>query len=139
MDLTDSLLKRVLTDQETGLCNRSAFRIEMERTFERAQRYGFPISIVTFRWEDDEPEALRKLARCFASAVRSSDCLARTGERELRLLLTHDDADRTDQVVDRLSRLCEEFDTLSPNGVRIETLLQTGPERDEFRRLLDDF
>lgn len=138
MDLTDSLLKRVLTDTETGLCNRSAFRLEIERTFERAQRYGFPVSIVTFRCERGDPEVLIKLARRFATAIRSSDCLARTGSHELRLLLTHDDATRTERVVNRLGQLCQDFDEICPDGVRIETLLQTEPQREEFRRLLDE-
>ncbi len=138
MDLTDSLLKRVLTDNETGLCNRNGFRLEMERTFERAQRYGFPVSIVTFRCDSDDSQVLIELARRFVGSIRSSDCLARTGNRELRLLLTHEDAERTDLVVNRLGQLCRDFDEMCPNGVRIESTVQDEPEREELRRLLDD-
>ena len=138
MDLTDSLLKRVLTDNETGLCNRNGFRLEVERTFERAQRYGFPVSIVTFRCDGGGSEALVRLARRFAGSVRTSDCLARTGSCELRLLLTHEDAERTDLVVNRLGQLCRDFDDLCPDGLRIESTVQDEPEREEFRRLLDD-
>ncbi|HEV2131652.1 MAG TPA: hypothetical protein VGR27_11145, partial [Longimicrobiaceae bacterium] len=82
-------------------------------------------------------EVLVQLARRFAGAVRSSDCLARTGNCEIRLLLTHEDAERTDLVVNRLGQLCRDFDEICPEGVRIESTVQDEPEREEFRRLLD--
>ncbi len=126
MDLTDSLLRRVLTDPETGLCNRNAFRLDMERTLERARRYGFPVSVVTFRWEGDEPDAVSKLARCLAPAVRGSDCLARTGERELQLLLTHEDAGRAERVAERLQQLTDCLDSIQPSGVQVETVVERG-------------
>jgi GGDEF domain-containing protein len=138
MDLTDSLLRRVLTDTETGLCNRNGFRLEMERTFERSRRYGFPISILTFRCDGADSEVLVQLARRVASSLRSSDFLARTGNRELRLLLTHEDAVCSDRVAGRLGELCHEFERACPDGVYIETTLRGDPKREDLSRLLDD-
>jgi GGDEF domain-containing protein len=128
MELHDNLLRRALTDGETGLGNRTSLRLEAERAAVRAERYGFPLGLVTIRCEGCDSEGLLELARRLASQVRRSDLLARIGERELALLLTHDDAEHAPQVEDRLRRTC---DDLPPTEIWSEL------EARDFSRLLD--
>lgn len=137
MDFRDNLLKRALTDGETGLSNGISMRLEAERTVERAERYGFPISLVTIRCEGGDPEHLAELARSLASGVRKSDRLARTGNRELRLLLTHQDADHTARVIERLDSLQRDFCAAREQSISLRTLIGSQMETREFSRLLD--
>ena len=136
MELGDHLLRRALTDGETGLCNRISLRLEMERAVARAERYGFPLGLVTIRCDGCEADALPELARRLAAQVRRSDVLARTGERELALLLTHGDAEHAPRVIDRLQRACDDF-RASPRGAALSTEIRSDTEGRDFQRLLD--
>ncbi|MBV9774907.1 MAG: diguanylate cyclase [Gemmatimonadetes bacterium] len=132
MSLGDELLKRALTDGETGLYNRISLRLELERAVDKAERYGFPLGIVTIRCDGCSTDSLTEFARHLAGGVRRSDCLARTGDRELSLLITHEDAENATEVVERLDRLCRGY-----QGAPIHTEIQTDLETQDFRRLLD--
>lgn len=101
--------RRTLVDAETGLRNAVALRAEMERMAVRAERHGFPLGMVTMRFPEGCEESFVELARHLGAWVRGADVLARTGERELRLLLSHEDAVHAPRVVERLRNLCTEF------------------------------
>lgn len=132
MSLGDELLKRALTDGETGLYNRISLRLELERAVDRAERYGFPLGILTIRCDGCTPDSMAEFARHMATGVRRSDCLARTGDRELSLLLTHEDAENVDEVVERLDRLCRDY-----RGTPVYPRIVTELETEDVRRLLD--
>ncbi|HEX2094512.1 MAG TPA: GGDEF domain-containing protein [Longimicrobiaceae bacterium] len=134
--LGDQLLKRALTDGETGLANRISLRLELERAIARAERYGFPLGLVRVCCGAADAEAARELFRHLAGGVRRADCLARTGDREVTLLLSHDDADEAPRVVDRLTRMCDEFRAV-PRWASVETRVQSEVETADVRRLLD--
>lgn len=136
MEIGDHLLRRALTDAETGLGNRISLRLEVERAAARAERYGFPMGLVTLRCDGCDTEALAELSRLLAAHVRRSDVLARTGERELVLLLTHGDAEHAPRVVERLRRRCEDF-RASPRGAGLAPEIHTELESRDFARLLD--
>ena len=135
MTLGDQLLKRALTDGETGLGNGMSLRLELERAIPRAERYGFPLGLVRVRCDAPRPEAATALFRHLATGLRRSDFLARTGEREVTLLLTHDDAEAP-QVIDRLARLCEEFRAL-PQGASVNTEIRSEMETENLGSLLE--
>ncbi|HEX7241228.1 MAG TPA: hypothetical protein VF263_13220 [Longimicrobiaceae bacterium] len=135
MTLGDQLLKRALTDGETGLGNAMSLRLELERAIPRAERYGFPLGLVRVRCESPAPEAATALFRHLATGLRRSDFLARTGEREVTLLLTHDDAEAP-QVIDRLSQLCEEFRAM-PQGASVDTEIRSEMETENLGSLLE--
>lgn len=136
MELGSHLLRRALTDGETGLGNRMALSLEAERAAARAERYGFPLGLVTIRCDGCERELLVELARRLAGAVRRSDLLARTGDRELALLLTHGDAEHAPRVVDRFRRMAEELRAASP-GADFAAEVQALLEERDFEHLLD--
>lgn len=136
MSFHDQLLRRALTDGETGLHNEISLRLELERATVRAERYGFPLRLVRIRCDGDDAEAMLELFRRLGSGVRRSDCLARTGTRELMLLLTHEDAAEAVQVAERLGRLCEDFRTGAP-GVCVTTEIRGADAAAELRSRLD--
>jgi GGDEF domain-containing protein len=98
-----------MVDAETGLRNAAALRGEMDRMAVRAERHGFPLGMVTLRFPEGCDELFVELARHLGAWVRGADVLARTGPRELRLLLSHEDAVHAPRVVERLRALCTEF------------------------------
>ena len=136
MTLGDQLLKRALTDGETGLGNGMSLRLELERAIPRAERYGFPLGLVRVRCAAPRAEAATALFRHLAAGLRRSDFLARTGEREVTLLLTHDDAEEAPQVIDRLTRLCDEFRAL-PQGAAVGTEIRSELETENLGSLLE--
>lgn len=101
--------RRPMLDPETGLRNAAALRAEMDRMAVKAERHGFPLGMVTLRFPEGCEESFVELARHLGTWVRGADVLARTGELELRLLLSHEDAVHAPRVVERLRTLCNEF------------------------------
>jgi GGDEF domain-containing protein len=134
MELGDNLLRRALTDGETGLGNRISLRLEAERAVARAERYGFTLGLVTIRCEECDADTLLHLARRLAAAVRRSDVLARTGERELSLLLTHEDAEHAPRVEERLREACEQL--RASRGAFPGAEIQTELEAHDYARIL---
>ena len=132
----DQLLRRALTDAETGLFNWISLRMETERAVARAERYRFPLGLVVVRCQGCGPEETAVVAGRLAGALRRSDLLARTGEREFTLLLTHDDAENATDVMDRLQRLGEEIRTHGgPPGLELEVHAEVATE--DYGRLLE--
>ncbi|MGH7457633.1 MAG: GGDEF domain-containing protein [Longimicrobiaceae bacterium] len=105
MAMDDNLLRRALTDAETGLGNASYLRLELESTVERAERYRFPVSIITIRCTGED---VAGLARTVAARVRRSDCLARSAPEEISLVITHASRQEAEEVVERLRGVCKE-------------------------------
>ncbi|MDP9399600.1 MAG: GGDEF domain-containing protein [Actinomycetota bacterium] len=101
-------LQEVRQDALTGLLNERAFRERLAEELRRAQREGYPLSVValdvghlgrlTDRWGPATgDEALRQIAEVVRGNLRASDICSRVAEDELRVALvraTREDAER---------------------------------------------
>jgi len=109
---------RELTEEDglTGLSNRRAFDNRLDIEWQRAQRYGLPLSLVVldvdhFKQYNDSfghqagDAILRLMANALAQTARLSDTVARYGGEEFALILPHTDADEAMVVGERLRAL----------------------------------
>ncbi|MFK5956822.1 MAG: diguanylate cyclase [Planctomycetota bacterium] len=103
---SDEVWRRIeeiaLRDSLTGVLNRRAFERFGNQEFDRARRYGFPLSLVLFDLDHFKSvndklghPAGDRLLQVFASylqtATRQSDMVARIGGDEFALLMSHTD------------------------------------------------
>jgi diguanylate cyclase (GGDEF)-like protein len=103
---SDEVWRRIeeiaLRDSLTGVLNRRAFERFGRQEFERARRYGFPMSLALFDLDHFKQvndqlghPAGDRLLQVFASylqtATRQSDMIARLGGDEFALLMSHTD------------------------------------------------
>src|ERR671918_766344 len=106
-------LADALTDQLTGLGNHRAFREELDRQVEAAQRYEVPLALVLsdldeFKAINDRDghasgdRVLHALGQPLVSGIRRPDRPYRVGGDEFALLLPHTDADGAKILVRRL-------------------------------------
>lgn len=113
------LRELAVTDPLTGAANRRHFLQSLDRELERAQRFGFPVSVVLldidhFKRVNDSlghqagDEVLKELVRRLTEALRESDLLARHGGEEFVLLLSHMDADGALRAAERFRKLLAE-------------------------------
>jgi GGDEF domain-containing protein len=132
----DRHVKHTLADPETGLHNRVSLRLELERMSARAQRYGFPLGLITIAFPPDAEPVMGDLGRFLAHGVRTSDCLARTDRCELRLLLSHEDVEHAPRVMDRLRAMIEEFNARSGTAAYPDVSLDTELDVEAFAGVL---
>jgi GGDEF domain-containing protein len=104
--MLENLVQRTLSDGETGLWNRSFLHIEMERAVARAERYHFPVALIRITSREGDGPSLAEMAGCIAGQVRESDTLARTGDREMVLLVTHLAPETLGRIEARLREIC---------------------------------
>ena len=87
-----------ITDPLTGLFNRRYFTIRLEEEYQRARRYGFPISLAMvdidnfklFNDTEGHPAGdylLKEVSSIMAAAVRTNDILIRYGGEEFVVLM----------------------------------------------------
>lgn len=109
---------RELSEEDglTKLNNRRAFDMRMDIEWQRAHRYGIPLSVVIldvdhFKGYNDtfgHPAGdgiLRQMANALAQTARLSDTVARYGGEEFALILPHTDATEAMIVGERLRAL----------------------------------
>lgn len=96
--LTAEIEQMASTDALTGLCNRRQFFTLAQAEFERARRYGHPLSLVMldvdhFKHVNDThghgvgDEVLRAVARRIVDGMRQADIAARYGGEEFVIML----------------------------------------------------
>jgi GGDEF domain-containing protein len=98
-------------DARSGLLTREAFSFMVDHQLRHAQRAQEFLTLVVFIAEREWRELVvnadewivRELARLIGCAVRSTDLLARTADGVLSLVLVGADAERSHQVIKRLS------------------------------------
>lgn len=97
-DLAERLERLALTDELTGLPNRRALMLELERELARAERLGSPLGVAMIDFDRfkefndahghaEGDRVLRHAARAWRACVRVQDLLARYGGEEFVLLL----------------------------------------------------
>jgi diguanylate cyclase (GGDEF)-like protein/PAS domain S-box-containing protein len=115
----EQLLARVeamaKTDELTGVANRRAWDEELRRELDRAERYGYSVSIALldldrFKLFNDErghaagDDFLREAAMSWRLAGRATDFIARYGGEEFGVILPSCSLDVAEVVVDQLRR-----------------------------------
>lgn len=140
-------------DGLTGLKNRRAFQDRMEMEFERARRYGNPLSIVLldvdkFKQYNDtygHPAGdlvLKTVAHLLEATVRDSDFVARYGGEEFVLILPHTPGEAAARVAERCRSRIEGHhwpDRQVTASFGIATLhAGVNLNRDEFVKAADD-
>jgi diguanylate cyclase (GGDEF)-like protein len=106
-------LREARKDPLTGLLNHRAFQERLGEELSRAEREGYPVSVVAldidnFKEINDTwghssgDEALRELAECVRSELRASDICGRVGGDEFMAAFVRLDAASTQRVVARL-------------------------------------
>jgi diguanylate cyclase (GGDEF)-like protein len=129
------LVQGSTTDPLTGVLNRGAFQVILERELESARRYGHPLSLVMldldgFKELNDElghpagDKVLRRLGALLRDQMRSADWCARYGGDEFAVIASHTDeagaARLAHRILDRARR------TL-PDSVRLSAGVATVP------------
>ena len=110
--------KLATTDGLTGLNNHRTFQEIMAREFERAKRYGRPISLLltdidhfkSFNDTYGHPVGdlvLREIAGCIRSAVRLNDYPARYGGEEFAVVLPETDESGAYVIAERIRQAVE--------------------------------
>ncbi len=114
----DSLAR---TDELTGLANRRSFYQDLEREWNRARRYGGPVTAIMvdidhFKEVNDRyghqtgDEYLRRVAEILSGAAkRAGDLVARLGGEEFVLVLPGTTASEAALVAERLRRELQEL------------------------------
>lgn len=118
------LFESATYDGLTGLLRKEAVQAELEREFERALRYGRPLTVAMidldrFKQVNDRyghlagDLLLRRVASVIERNLRSTDILGRFGGEEFLLLLPESDTDAARSVVEKLR--------LAVEGLEVET------------------
>ena len=109
------------TDTLTSLYNRRHFDRSLEAEVGKAKRYGHKVSVVVL--DVDQPrestsrngkghgvgdQVLSDMARLLKRSTRGTDCIARYGYDEFRILLPHTDADRAKVAAERFRTVVEQ-------------------------------
>ena len=107
--------QQAITDELTGLANRRQFYEVLGREFERAHRFGTPLSLILLdiddfkRINDDHPmkhlagdAVLRTVAQAIAGHIRDIDLAARYGGEEFAVLLPQTDREGAVNLAERL-------------------------------------
>lgn len=107
------------TDSLTSLYNRRYFDRSLEAELGKAKRYGHKVSVVVL--DVDQPregsgrarpgagdQVLSDMARLLKRSTRGTDCIARYGYDEFRILLPHTDADRAKVAAERFRSVVEQ-------------------------------
>jgi diguanylate cyclase (GGDEF)-like protein len=103
------------TDEATSLFNKRAFDRSLESELGKAKRYGHKLSVVVLdvgaagsrERGSARTQVLSDMGKALKRAARGSDCVARYGEDEFRILLPHTDTPEAMIAAQRLRSLVE--------------------------------
>ena len=106
-----------VTDTVTSLYNKRHFDKNLESEVGKAKRYGHKVSVVVL--DVDAPRERRgrsavgddflvDMGRILKRSARGTDCVARYGGEEIRILLPHTDAAEAKVAAERLRHVVEE-------------------------------
>ena len=112
------LLERATKDHLTGLYNRLFLEEALEREVSRANRYGFPLSLImldldNFKSVNDRyghdvgDKVLVRFAQVIKKNVRGTDIPARYGGEEFVVLLPHTGPEEAQRVAERIRSVFE--------------------------------
>lgn len=104
--------QRTLTDELTGLPDRTGYEVELERAVTRAQESGLPLSLLVLRREDGEgpagthdpttDRALQQVAALLQNVTRTTDVVCRLGDERFGIVLPETTGDAARRFYVRL-------------------------------------
>ncbi len=117
--------RQAVTDGLTGVANRRSFNESITKEFERAKRYGQPLSLAVIDLDflkkiNDTyghmtgDDAIRAIGNVLAQSSRSIDITARYGGEEFCVLLPNTEIEMAEQLAERLRRLIRETEIDGP-------------------------
>jgi diguanylate cyclase (GGDEF)-like protein len=130
---------QAVTDGLTGVANRRSFTETFSREFERAKRYGEPLSLViidldllkkindTYGHQAGD-EAIKSIGKMLKQSSRSVDLPARYGGEEFCLLLPNTDIEMAEQSAERLRRLINDVEIQGPGKISASLGVATYPQ-----------
>jgi diguanylate cyclase (GGDEF)-like protein len=144
-DLTDSnteLEQLLMVDEKTGLYNAREFQRRLKQEWQRAERYGEPLSLVFFDLDNFKnindtlghpagDQVLRDFASLVTGGARANDIAARYGGEEFAVILPHTDGEMAVRVADRVRSSVADFVFLPderPLHVTVSCGVATFPE-----------
>ncbi|HEY9718549.1 MAG TPA: diguanylate cyclase [Trichormus sp.] len=131
--------QQAVTDGLTGVANRRSFTETFSREFERAKRYGEPLSLViidldllkkindTYGHQAGD-EAIKSIGKMLKQSSRSVDLPARYGGEEFCLLLPNTDIEMAEQSAERLRRLINDVEIQGPGKISASLGVATYPQ-----------
>jgi diguanylate cyclase (GGDEF)-like protein len=148
----DRLESLLMVDDKTGLYTFREFRRRLHDEWQRAQRYGGPLSLVFldldhFKRVNDTlghqagDVVLREFAMLVAGGARANDVAARYGGEEFAVVLPHTDGAMAVRVAERVRRAVTAFEFLDgePRArVTVSAGVATYPSPIDTIRSVDD-
>jgi diguanylate cyclase (GGDEF)-like protein len=134
----EDLEERASTDSLTGVLTRRALFDRLASEFERARRYGSPLSVAVldldhFKEVNDRhghvmgDALLRRLGQLLKKSLRTSDAAGRFGGDEFVLVLPESDFASAKQTAERLLELMEKEGAVAlPDGKTLELRASLG-------------
>jgi diguanylate cyclase (GGDEF)-like protein len=128
-------------DEKTGLNNYPHFMKKLHEEWQRAERYGTPLSIVMLDLDDFKKlndalghpagdRALREFSLLVVGGARATDVAARYGGEEFAILLPHTEGSMAVRVAERILSAVREFVFLSadfPRRITVSAGVATFP------------
>jgi diguanylate cyclase (GGDEF)-like protein/PAS domain S-box-containing protein len=122
------LEKQASTDALTGISNRLEFDKVLEMERKKAERYGFPLSLILFDIDHFKhvndtyghsagDEVLKNLTRLIGDGLRETDLFARWGGEEFVILCPGNDFPTCLKFAERIRKTVEMFDFQEPKRV----------------------
>lgn len=120
--------RQAVTDGLTGVANRRSFNDSLVKEFERAKRYGQPLSLAVIDLDflkkiNDTyghmtgDEAIKSIGYVLRESSRSIDITARYGGEEFCVLLPNTDIEMAEQLAERLRRIIRETEIDGPGAL----------------------
>ncbi|MBK1688767.1 GGDEF domain-containing protein [Rubrivivax gelatinosus] len=135
--LIDALVELSSRDALTGLANRRAFRVALEREIDRVARSGEPALMLVadidhFKLVNDNhghaagDEVIRAVAAVLADSVRPMDLVARVGGEEFAIILPNCPHTFGETVAERIRQQVERLRVPVGNGRELAVSISVG-------------
>lgn len=125
------------TDEATSLFNKRAFDRSLESEMGKAKRYGHKLSVVVLDLDHAglrartaptvNEQVLSDMGRALKRAARETDCVARYGAGEFRILLPHTDTPAAQIAAERLRGLVEKHATARRRKITVNIGIASYP------------
>ncbi len=130
--------RQAVTDGLTGIANRRHFNDTLTKEFERARRYGNPLSLVVVDLDflkkiNDAyghhvgDEAIKSIGTVLSRSCRSVDLAARYGGEEFCLLLPDTDTEDAVNLAERIRKKIEQTEIEGPGHISASIGVATYP------------